>query len=107
MRRHAIPNMREETMTQIQAGTWVEIEQIVLTPEQRAPSLPEDTKSAPYVLHVSVFLLEPAELGGPAQVRTMIGRELSGTLITINPSYSHSFGSTIPELLTIGTEAER
>ena len=94
-------------MSQIQRGTWVEIEQIVLTPDQRAPSLPEDTKRVPYVLHVSGFLLEPAELGGPARVRTIIGRELSGTLITINPSYSHSFGSTVPELLRIGTEAER
>ena len=94
-------------MSQIQPGTWVEIEQIVLTPDQRAPSLPEDTKRVPYVLHVSGFLLEPAELGGPARVRTIIGRELSGTLITINPSYSHSFGSTVPELLRIGTEAER
>jgi hypothetical protein len=79
----------------------------VLTPEQRAPTLPEDTKRVPYVLHVSGFLLEPAELGSPARVRTLIGRELSGTLITINPSYSHSFGSTVPELLRIGTEAER
>jgi len=94
-------------MSQIQRGTWVEIEQIVLTPEQRAPSLPEDTKRVPYVLHVSGFLLEAAELGSPARVRTIIGRELSGTLITINPSYSHSFGSTVPELLRIGTEAER
>jgi hypothetical protein len=94
-------------VSQIQPGTWVEIEQIVLTPEQRAPTLPEDTKRVPYVLHVSGFLLEPAELGGPARVRTLIGRELSGALITINPSYSHSFGSTVPELLRIGTEAER
>jgi hypothetical protein len=94
-------------MSQIQPGTWVEIEQIALTPEQRAPSLPEDTKRVPYVLHVSGFLLEPVELGGSARIRTIIGRELSGTLITINPSYSHSFGSTVPELLTIGTEAER
>ena len=94
-------------MSQIQRETWVEIEQIVLTPEQRAPTLPEDTKRVPYVLRVSGFLVEPAELGGPARVRTMIGRALSGTLITINPSYSHSFGSTVPELLTIGTEAER
>ena len=94
-------------MSQIQAGTWVEIEQIVLTPELRAPTLPEDTKRVPYVLRVSGFLVEPAELGGPARVRTLIGRELGGTLITINPSYSHSFGSTVPELLRIGTEAER
>ena len=32
--------------------------------------------------------------------------ELSGKLIVVNPSYSHSFGTTVPELLTIGTEAE-
>ena len=30
-------------MTKVQAGTWVEIEQIVLTPEERAPSLPPET----------------------------------------------------------------
>jgi hypothetical protein len=98
-------------MSQIQPGTWVEIEQIVLTPEQRAPTLPEDTKGVPYVLLVSGFLLDPAELGSPARVRTLIGRELSGTLKTVNPSYHHSFGSTVPELLTIGLrpigEAER
>ena len=98
-------------MSQIQPGTWVEIEQIVLTPEQRAPTLPEDTARVPYVLLVSGFLVEPAELGGPARVRTLIGRELSGTLKTVNPSYRHSFGNTVPELLTIGLrpngEAER
>jgi len=94
-------------MNQIQSGTWVEIEQVVLTPEQRAPTLPEDTKQVPYLLRVSGFLVEPAELGGPARIRTIIGRELSGVLKTVNPSYSHSFGTVVPELLTIGTEAER
>ena len=94
-------------MNQIQSGTWVEIEQVVLTPEQRAPTLPEDTKQVPYLLRVSGFLVEPAEFGGPARIRTIIGRELSGVLKTVNPSYSHSFGTVVPELLTIGTEAER
>jgi len=94
-------------MNQIQPGTWVEIEQVVLTPEQRAPTLPEDTKQVPYLLRVSGFLIEPAELGDPARIRTIIGRELSGVLKTVNPSYSHSFGTVVPELLTIGTEAER
>lgn len=93
-------------MTTIQSGTWVEIEQIILTPEQRAPTLPEDTKRVPYVLRVSGFLIEPAELGAPAHIRTIIGRELNGVLRTVNPSYSHSFGTVVPELLTIGTEAE-
>jgi len=93
-------------MSKIQPGTWVEIELVILTPEQRAPTLPEDTKQVPYVLRVSGFLVEAADLDGPAHIRTMIGRELSGVLKTVNPSYSHSFGSTVPELLTIGTEAE-
>ena len=94
-------------MNQIQPGTWVEIEQVVLTPEQRAPTLPEDTKRVRYVLRVSGFLIEPAEIGSPARIRTIIGRELSGVLKVVNPSYSHSFGTVVPELLTIGTEAER
>jgi hypothetical protein len=59
------------------------------------------------VLHVSGLLIEPAEVGGPAHICTIIGRELSGVLTTVNPSYSHSFGTTVPELLTIGTEAEQ
>jgi hypothetical protein len=94
-------------MNRIQPGTWVEIEQVVLTPEQRAPTLPEDTKQVPYILRVSGFLVEEAELGGTACIRTIIGRELSGILKTVNPSYSHSFGTVVPELLAIGTEADR
>ncbi len=94
-------------MSKIVKGTWVEIEQVVLTPEQRAPTLPEDTRQTPYLLRVSGFLQADAELGQEARIRTIIGRELSGTLRTVNPSYSHSFGQTVPELLTIGTEYER
>ena len=93
-------------MTQVKAGTWVEIEKILLRPEQRAPTLPEDTKQVPYVLNVNGFLLEDAELGSPARIRTLIGRELEGTLKMVNPSYSHSFGKVVPELLKIGLEEE-
>lgn len=93
-------------MQTIAEGTWVEIEQVILTPEQRAPSLPEDTRRVPLMMRVSGFLLEPAALGQPARVKTLIGRELSGTLRVANPSYSHSFGVTVAELLTIGMETE-
>ncbi len=93
-------------MSKIEKGTWVEIEQVVLKPEERAPSVPEDTRQVPYVLRVSGFLLEAAELGAEVKICTIIGRELSGVLRTVNPSYTHSFGTTVPELLTIGTEAE-
>ena len=93
-------------MTAIPAGTWVEIEQTVLEPGERAPGIPDDTRAVPLLLRVSGFLVEPVEVGGPASVRTIIGRTLSGTLRTVNPGYSHSFGETVQELLTIGTEFE-
>jgi hypothetical protein len=93
-------------MTRIAAGTWVEIEQTVLEPAQRAHNLPEETQRVPYLLRASGFLLEDASLGEPARIRTIIGRTLAGRLRAVNPSYSHSFGQTVPELLTIGTERE-
>ncbi len=91
-------------MDKIKKGTWVEIEQVVLTPEERAPSLPEDTRKVPYVLHVSGFLLEDTLPGQEARIKTVIGRELQGRILIVNPGYSHSFGDTVPELLTIGLE---
>jgi 2-amino-4-ketopentanoate thiolase alpha subunit len=94
-------------MTKIAKGTWVEIEQVVLTPEQRATTLPEDTKKVPYMMHVSGFLESDAELGDEVEIRTIIGRSLTGKLVTINPSFLHTFGKTVPELLKIGTEAEK
>lgn len=93
-------------MITIKSGTWVEIEKIILTPEQRAPTLPEETRQVPYVLNVSGFLLEDAEMGSEVRIKTLIGRELEGTLKTVNPSYAHSFGRVVPELLTIGLEEE-
>ena len=88
-------------------GTWVEIEQVVLRPEERASNLPEDTQKVPYILHVSGFLTADSAVGQQVTIRTLIGRELSGTLKVINPSYTHSFGTTMPELLTIGTEVAK
>ena len=93
-------------MSTVRKGTWVQIERIVLEPAERAPTLPEDTRRVPYVLRVSGFLLEDAAIGGDARVRTLIGRELSGSLTTVNPSYDHSFGETVAELLDIGLNRE-
>lgn len=93
-------------MAKIPHGTWVEIEQVVLTPEQRVQSIPEETRKVPYVLRVSGFLLQDGEIGQQVEVRTIIGRTLSGNLKTVNPSYTHNFGDTVPELLTIGTDGE-
>jgi hypothetical protein len=94
-------------MSTVPAGTWVELVRTVLTAEQRAPGLPADTAAVPLVLRTSGFLLEPASVGQPARIRTLIGRAQAGTLLAVNPSYTHSFGETVPELLTIGTEVPR
>ncbi len=91
----------------IPAGTWVELQHTVLGPEERAAGLPEDTAATPLLQWVNGFLTEPAVLGEEATVRTMIGRHHTGTLSRVNPGYSHSFGETVAEILTIGTEAER
>ena len=93
-------------MSTVSKGTWVQVERVVLEPAERAPTLPEDTRQVPYVLRVSGFLLEDAAIGADARVRTLIGRELSGSLTTVNPSYDHSFGETVAELLDIGLDRE-
>ena len=87
-------------------GDWVEIEKIILTPEQRAQTCPEDTKSTPYKVRMSGFLDEDAEVGAEAKVTSMIGRVHVGRVLRVNPSYTHSFGDTVAEILTIGTERD-
>lgn len=87
-------------------GTWVEIEKTVLTSRERAQGVPQDTAATPLMQWVDGFLTHPAAVGEEATIRSIIGRTHTGTLSRINPSYSHSFGKTVGEILTIGTEAE-
>ena len=88
-------------------GAWVEIQRVVLSPEERAPHIPDETRAVPYMLRVSGFLDEAdAKLGDEVGVVTLAGRKLRGRLITLNPSYRHSFGDTVEELLHIGKEEE-
>lgn len=86
----------------VPAGTWVEIEKVLLTPAERAPQVPDDTRATPYLLRLSGFLQKEAEIGAPCRIKTLIGREDTGTLRLVNPSYDHSFGATVPELIEIG-----
>lgn len=88
----------------VKAGTWVEIERVLLKPEERAPNLPEETRRCSYVLRISGFLQGEAEIGAEVTVKSLIGHEHKGVLKVVNPSYGHSFGTTVPELLTIGAE---
>ena len=85
-------------------GAWVEIHAIVLAAGARAPQVPEDTQRVPLEMRAKGFLVAPASLGQTAEVVTVAGRRLSGTLIAINPAYDHGFGPPLAELQTIGQE---
>jgi hypothetical protein len=88
----------------IAAGTWVEIERVVLPPGARSPHVPEDTRRVPLQMRVKGFLTEPAAIGTEATVVTAAGRRLRGVLGAVNPAYGHGFGSPIAELVAIGGE---
>lgn len=86
----------------IKKGEWVLLHQIVLQPDQRAPQVPEDTRSQPLELWVKGHLLEDAQLGQEARVRTRTGREVQGILLEAAPAYHHDFGAFVPELMRVG-----
>jgi hypothetical protein len=87
-------------MSKIPKGTWVEVERTLISPDRRVPSRPLDPAKLPsYMVRVSGFLLEDAELGQQVRIRTITGKVHLGKLRIQSPSYGHSFGHTVPELL--------
>lgn len=85
-------------------GDWVEVHYIVLTPEQRSPDVPEDTKKVPLECWVKGWALTDGKVGETIEIRTPANRVVKGTLTRVNPGYTHSFGPAVPELLSIGQE---
>jgi|UniRef100_A0A7V3RDK5 hypothetical protein len=83
-------------------GEWVKIHLIVLEPSQRASNLPEETKKVPLEAWINGFLEENGEIGEKVRIRTLSDRTVEGTLVEINPRYTHDFGDPVPELLKIG-----
>lgn len=83
-------------------GTWVQIQQQILTPGQRAPQVPADTAQVPLVMLAKGFLENEGSAGETVAVRTLAGRTLSGQLVQVLPRFSHDFGQAMPELLSIG-----
>jgi hypothetical protein len=77
---------------------------MVLAPGERAPQTPDDTRQTPLELKVKGFLIDAAAIGETVDIITPAGRTLSGTLIAINPAYTHTFGAPLPELSYIGGE---
>lgn len=86
----------------IPKGTWVQIHDILLQPGERAQNLPEDTRKTPLQMWDKGYLLRDAEMGERVEVRTAVGRTVSGTLVAVNPAFHHDFGDFVPEILSIG-----
>ncbi len=85
----------------VKKGDWVQIHQIVLQPGERAPQIPDDTKKVPLELWVKGYALADAEVGEEVEIETVTGRKITGKIVAVNPSYTHSFGNFIPELLMV------
>lgn len=92
-------------MDDVKKGDWVRAHRIVLSPEQRAAKLPEETRLVPLEMWVCGLLLnEKASIGDPVTVRTVTGRIVEGRLESVHPFYDHSFGAFVPELQAIRQE---
>ncbi len=85
-------------------GQWVTIHNIVLSPEERAPQVPDDTKQVPLETWVKGFMLVDGKLGEQVEIKTITGRKVTGKLVEVEYSYKHSFGDFVPELLQIGLQ---
>lgn len=85
----------------IKKNSWVQIKKIILEPHERANHLPEPTKQVPLVMWVKGYLLKEAEIGDEVHVKTLTGRKESGVLVCENPSYMHTYGEFVPEILEI------
>ena len=82
-------------------GDWVRSHTVVLKAEERTGKIPEDTKACDLEMWTKGFLLGDAEIGDEVEVETAVGRIEKGTLIEVNPYYTHSYGKFVPELVQI------
>ena len=94
-------------MLDAKKGDLVKIHKIILEPDERTGNLPSSTKSVPYECWIKGFLLDKnAKLGNEVKIETLIGREISGTLFEVNPTYNHDFGESPKEILSVGNEVK-
>jgi len=85
----------------VNRNEWVLIHRVILKPEERAQTIPDDTKTTPYEMWVKGRLTSDAEIGNEVEIITRTGRHEKGKLLEVNPTYRHDFGDFVPELLVI------
>jgi 2-amino-4-ketopentanoate thiolase alpha subunit len=87
------------------SGRWVRIHRVELVPSDRSDGLPPDTASVPFETWINGWLVEEADLGDRATIRTATGRVVEGELVQADPGYDHSFGTAPPALQRPGEQA--
>lgn len=85
----------------VKKGEWVRIHSIVLKAAERTAKLPEDTQKCDLQMWTKGFLQEDAEIGDEVTIKTAANRIEKGTLIEVNPYYTHSYGKFVPEIVAI------
>jgi hypothetical protein len=101
------PDPHDQDQSAIPAGSWVELELVILRPGERAPGIPADTASVPFAARVRGFLLNPAPIDATAEVRTQADRVVTGRLRSVLPRNPADFGDPSPELLQVGKAMKR
>ena len=85
----------------VKKGEWVRIHSVVLKADERTAKLPDDTQKCDLQMWTKGFLQEDAEIGDVVTVKTASNRLEKGTLIEVNPYYTHSYGTFVPEIVQI------
>lgn len=83
----------------IKKNTYVLIKKIVLDKEERTAHIPEDTKRVDFVMKVKGVLTHDANMHDEVTILSDTKRYIKGELIEINPSYTHSYGEHLDEVL--------
>ncbi len=91
----------------VRKGEWVTVYNIVLEPFERAPQVPEDTRKVPLEMWVKGFLTCDGKIGDRVEIETITGRRVVGEMVEVNPTFEHSFGKNIKEILKIGIDLKK
>lgn len=80
---------------------WAEVELVVVPAEQRAQTLPSETRRVDYLCRVAGTLIEGGVVGQRASVLTPTGRTVTGHLVAVDAAYGHGFGRRDAALLAL------
>ncbi len=83
----------------IKKNTYVLVKKTILNKEQRTAHIPEDTKCVDFIMKIKGNLTHDANIGEQVIIITETKRVIEGTLIEINPAYTHSFGEHVEEVM--------